>query len=52
MWSCSICGPSPTSRINWCDNGCGRDYQKMTEKEEPPLDTEQGFDLEFVQDCD
>lgn len=29
-WSCSHCGPHPQSRVNWCDKGCGRDYQNMT----------------------
>lgn len=26
---CSICGYSPSNRANWCDLGCGRDYQRM-----------------------
>lgn len=29
MWSCSHCGPWPTSRANWCDRGCGSDYNRM-----------------------
>ncbi len=30
LWSCSHCGPSPTSRSMWCDKGCGSDYNQMT----------------------
>ncbi len=29
MWSCRVCGPSPMSAANWCDRGCGRDYNEM-----------------------
>ena len=31
LWSCNCSGPSPTSRANWCDRGCGRDYNRMTQ---------------------
>ena len=30
MWSCNACGPHVRSRANWCERGCGRDYNKMT----------------------
>ena len=30
MWSCSICGPADRSGPSWCDQGCGRDYNRMT----------------------
>jgi hypothetical protein len=30
VWSCNACGPSVTSRGNWCDRGCGSDYNQMT----------------------
>jgi hypothetical protein len=29
-WACSICGPATNSRANWCNAGCGRDYNEMT----------------------
>ena len=29
-WVCSICGPATWSSANWCDGGCGSDYNKMT----------------------
>lgn len=28
-WSCSYCGFAPGSHRNWCDAGCGRDYNDM-----------------------
>jgi hypothetical protein len=28
-WCCCTCGPSKTSRMEWCDRGCGRDYNAM-----------------------
>lgn len=31
QWCCTHCGPSPTSRANWCDRGCGSDYNQMFE---------------------
>lgn len=30
LWACAVCGPHPGSRANWCDGGCGSDYQQMT----------------------
>ena len=36
-WKCSVCGFSEDNRANWCASGCGRDYQKMIEIEEPPF---------------
>ena len=29
MWACSICGLHPNSRADWCDAGCGSDYNEM-----------------------
>ena len=29
QWCCCSCGPSKTSRNEWCDRGCGRDYNAM-----------------------
>jgi hypothetical protein len=28
-WCCCTCGPSKTSRAEWCDRGCGSDYNAM-----------------------
>jgi len=28
-YACASCGFSLTNRENWCDLGCGRDYNKM-----------------------
>ena len=28
-WCCCLCGPSKTSRGDWCDKGCGSDYNAM-----------------------
>ena len=30
MWTCNACGPHVRSRANWCERGCGRDYNQMT----------------------
>jgi hypothetical protein len=30
-YMCSNCGFSPRNRSNWCDLGCGQDYNKMIE---------------------
>ena len=30
MWSCKACGPHVRSRANWCERGCGSDYNEMT----------------------
>ena len=30
FYVCSHCGFSPKNRANWCDLGCGSDYNKMT----------------------
>lgn len=35
VWSCIVCGPSIHSRYNWCDRGCGRDFNKMSRVEIP-----------------
>jgi len=32
MWSCNACGPHPQSTAGWCQSGCGRDYNTMTER--------------------
>jgi hypothetical protein len=29
MWTCSSCGPHVRSRANWCERGCGSDYNRM-----------------------
>jgi hypothetical protein len=29
IWCCKACGPSLTSRADWCDRGCGNDYNEM-----------------------
>jgi hypothetical protein len=28
-WCCCTCGPSKTSRADWCGRGCGSDYNAM-----------------------
>lgn len=30
FWSCNACGPRKRSRGNWCDAGCGSDYNEMS----------------------
>ena len=30
-YACKICGISETNRANWCDLGCGRDYNEIFE---------------------
>jgi len=34
-YRCSICGYSEHNRSDWCDLGCGRDYNEMIEVLEP-----------------
>jgi hypothetical protein len=29
MWTCNACGPHVKSRANWCERGCGSDYNRM-----------------------
>jgi hypothetical protein len=29
MWACRNCGLHPNSRADWCDAGCGSDYNQM-----------------------
>lgn len=28
-WACVVCGYHPFNRQEWCDLGCGRDYNEM-----------------------
>ena len=36
LWRCRVCGVSRTNRRNWCDLGCGSDYNEMTPVEYVP----------------
>lgn len=32
IYACSICGVSERNRFDWCDLGCGNDYNEMIKK--------------------
>jgi hypothetical protein len=36
IWTCSYCGYAPGSRRNWCNAGCGSDYNRMEPVEVVP----------------
>ena len=37
LYGCSNCGVSKDNRFDWCDLGCGNDFQSMMEVEYAPV---------------